>query len=61
MHVKAFNLIDVDKDGNITVEELIKVIENVGGSMSQDEARGLIRKVYVIFYLDNTIYQFFYL
>merc|ERR1711953_1020539 len=41
---QAFDLIDVDRDGNITAEELIKVIEKLGGSMSEDEARGLIRK-----------------
>merc|ERR1711881_343275 len=41
---QAFDLIDVDKDGNITAEELIKVIEKLGGSMSEDEARGLIRR-----------------
>merc|ERR1711936_1266764 len=41
---QAFDLIDVDKDGFITPEELIKVIEKVGGFMSPEEARGLIRK-----------------
>ena len=35
----------MDKDGYVTAEELIKVVEKVGGCMSQDEARGLIRKV----------------
>merc|ERR1711874_223030 len=41
---QAFDLIDVDKDGYVTAEELIKVVEKVGGCMSQDEARSLIRK-----------------
>merc|ERR1711988_897366 len=41
---QAFDLIDVDKDGYITAEELIKVIDKVGGVMSPEEARGLIRK-----------------
>ena len=35
----------MDKDGYITAEELIKVIDKVGGVMSPEEARGLIRKV----------------
>ena len=37
-------MLDADHDGSITSEELIKVIEKVGGCMSSDEARGLIRK-----------------
>merc|ERR1711971_1540231 len=41
---QAFDPIDVDRDGTITAEELINVIEKLGGSMSEDEARGLIRK-----------------
>merc|ERR1711868_74096 len=41
---QAFDLLDADHDGSITSEELIKVIEKVGGCMSSDEARGLIRK-----------------
>ena len=41
---KAFALIDSDRDGNITSEELIKVIDKVGGCMTEDEARALIRK-----------------
>ena len=41
---KAFDLIDADRDGNITSEELVKIIKKVGGCMDADEARGLIRK-----------------
>ena len=43
-YLKAFDLIDSDRDGSITTEELIKVIEKVGGCMTEDEARALIRK-----------------
>jgi len=41
---QAFDLIDADRDGNITSEELVKIIKKVGGCMDADEARGLIRK-----------------
>merc|ERR1711915_188334 len=41
---QAFDLIDADRDGSITSEELVKIIEKVGGNMDADEARGLIRK-----------------
>ena len=42
--MKAFALIDADRDGAITSEELVRVIEKVGGRMEEDEARGLIRR-----------------
>ena len=43
-YLKAFALIDADRDGAITSEELVRVIEKVGGRMEEDEARGLIRR-----------------
>ena len=43
--MKAFHLFDQDKDGLITTEELIKLIDKVGGCMTEGEARGLIRQV----------------
>eukprot|EP00090_Calanus_glacialis_P030678 TRINITY_DN49732_c0_g1_i1.p1 TRINITY_DN49732_c0_g1~~TRINITY_DN49732_c0_g1_i1.p1 ORF type:complete len:146 (-),score=55.44 TRINITY_DN49732_c0_g1_i1:71-508(-) len=41
---EAFHLFDQDKDGLITTEELIKLIDKVGGCMTEGEARGLIRQ-----------------
>ena len=41
---QAFHLFDQDKDGLITTEELIKLIDKVGGCMTEGEARGLIRQ-----------------
>merc|ERR1712106_147763 len=41
---EAFHLFDQDKDGLITTDELIKLIAKVGGSMTEGEARGLIRQ-----------------
>ena len=53
----------MDKDGYVTAEELIKVVEKVGGCMSQDEARGLIRKVKktisLLFQFHEKNYSFF--
>ena len=43
--MQAFHLFDQDKDGLITTDELIKLIDKVGGSMTEGEARGLIRQV----------------
>ena len=42
---QAFQLFDQDRDGLISVGELRKLIEKVGGKMSEEEARELVRKV----------------
>merc|ERR1712212_1307356 len=41
---EAFKLFDMDGDGMITIDELKKLIEKVGGSMTEGEARGLIHQ-----------------
>ena len=43
--VQAFKLFDMDGDGMITKDELRKLVEKVGGSMSEGEAKGLIHQV----------------
>merc|ERR1712228_470439 len=40
----AFKLFDMDGDGLITTEELIKLIEKVGGNMTEGEAKALIKQ-----------------
>ena len=42
---QAFNLFDQDGDGMVTTEELRKLIGQVGGDMSEGEAKGIISKV----------------
>merc|ERR1712212_81319 len=41
---EAFKLFDMDGDGMITIDELKKLVEKVGGSMTEGEARGLIHQ-----------------
>ena len=41
---KAFKLFDMDGDGMITKDELRKLVEKVGGSMTEGEAKGLIHQ-----------------
>merc|ERR1712073_216250 len=41
---EAFKLFDMDGDGMITKDELRKLVEKVGGSMSEGEAKGLIHQ-----------------
>ena len=41
---KAFKLFDMDNDGQITKDELRKLVEKVGGSMTEGEAKGLIHQ-----------------
>eukprot|EP00092_Neocalanus_flemingeri_P033078 GFUD01035972.1.p1 GENE.GFUD01035972.1~~GFUD01035972.1.p1 ORF type:complete len:174 (+),score=59.28 GFUD01035972.1:78-524(+) len=41
---EAFKLFDMDRDGLITVAELKKLIEKVGGKMTEGEARALIHQ-----------------
>ena len=43
--LQAFHLFDQDKNGLITTKELVKLIGKVGGTMTEGEARGLIRQV----------------
>ena len=43
--MQAFKLFDMDGDGMITKDELRKLVEKVGGSMSEGEAKGLIHQV----------------
>ena len=43
--MQAFNLFDQDGDGMVTTEELRKLIGQVGGDMSEGEAKGIISKV----------------
>ena len=38
-------MFDQDKNGLITTKELVKLIGKVGGTMTEGEARGLIRQV----------------
>ena len=47
MIFQAFKLFDIDGDGKITTEELKGLVEKVGGSMSDAEAAGLIKKVII--------------
>ena len=42
--VQAFKLFDMDGDGMITKDELRKLVEKVGGSMTEGEAKGLIHQ-----------------
>lgn len=46
--VQAFKLFDMDGDGMITKDELRKLVEKVGGSMSEGEAKGLIHQVKIM-------------
>ena len=41
---QAFKLFDMDGDGIITIDELKKLVEKVGGNMTEGEARGLIHQ-----------------
>merc|ERR1712029_837 len=41
---EAFKLFDMDGDGMITKDELRKLVEKVGGSMAEGEAKGLIHQ-----------------
>merc|ERR1712121_285308 len=41
---EAFKLFDMDGDGIITIDELKKLVEKVGGNMTEGEARGLIHQ-----------------
>merc|ERR1712073_12785 len=41
---EAFKPFDMDGDGMITKDELRKLVEKVGGSMSEGEAKGLIHQ-----------------
>merc|ERR1712038_1817720 len=41
---EAFKLFDMDGDGMITKDELRKLVEKVGGSMTEGEAKGLIHQ-----------------
>merc|ERR1712025_1287865 len=41
---EAFKLFDMDGDGMITKDELRKLVEKVGGNMTEGEAQGLIRQ-----------------
>lgn len=41
---EAFKLFDIDGDGEITIGELRKLIEKVGGSMTEAEAKALINE-----------------
>merc|ERR1711874_17246 len=41
---EAFKLFDMDGDGMITKDELRKLVEKVGGSMTEGEAKGLINQ-----------------
>merc|ERR1711936_1180188 len=41
---EAFKLFDMDGDGMITKDELRKLVEKVGGSMTEGEANGFITK-----------------
>jgi len=41
---EAFKLFDMDGDGLITKDELRKLVEKVGGNMTEGEAQGLIRQ-----------------
>merc|ERR1712088_1243123 len=41
---EAFKLFDMDGDGMITKDELRKLVEKVGGSMTEGEARGLVHQ-----------------
>merc|ERR1712128_5148 len=41
---EAFKLFDMDGDGMITVEELKKLVEKIGGSMTDGEAKALIHQ-----------------
>ena len=42
--LQAFKLFDMDGDGMITKDELRKLVEKVGGSMTEGEAKGLIHQ-----------------
>merc|ERR1711971_1091689 len=41
---EAFKLFDMDGDGMITIDELKKLVEKVGGTMTEGEAKGLIHQ-----------------
>jgi len=41
---EAFKLFDIDGDGLVTIEELKKIIEKVGGNMTEAEAAVLIKE-----------------
>merc|ERR1711879_608276 len=41
---EAFKLFDMDGDGMITKDELRKLVEKVGGKMTEGEAKGLIHQ-----------------
>eukprot|EP00088_Acartia_fossae_P052211 TRINITY_DN5885_c0_g1_i1.p1 TRINITY_DN5885_c0_g1~~TRINITY_DN5885_c0_g1_i1.p1 ORF type:complete len:159 (-),score=58.83 TRINITY_DN5885_c0_g1_i1:558-1034(-) len=41
---EAFKLLDLDGDGTITIEELRKLIEKIGGNMTEAEATALIKE-----------------
>ncbi|XP_023336291.1 calmodulin-like protein 11, partial [Eurytemora carolleeae] len=41
---QAFKLFDLDGDGEITIDELRSLIEKVGGSMTEGEAKALIKE-----------------
>ncbi|MBP2705557.1 EF-hand domain-containing protein [Microbispora sp. RL4-1S] len=41
----TFNLIDADKDGRISAEELVRLMEVLGETISVDGAQGAIAKV----------------
>merc|ERR1712038_1167377 len=42
--MEAFKLFDMDGDGMITKDELRKLVEKVGGSMTEGESKGLIHQ-----------------
>ena len=45
LHFQAFGLFDLDKDGMISVMEMKRLVERVGGSMSEPQVRAIISKV----------------
>ena len=53
--VQAFKLFDMDGDGMITKDELRKLVEKVGGSMSEGEAKGLIHQVKIVLVSRNPV------
>ena len=45
LYFQAFGLFDLDKDGMISVMEMKRLVERVGGSMSEPQVRAIINKV----------------